>query len=82
MVGWRVNPAARAGETRTRDCADNVLPFWVVLQGDVARDPKRVREMHFWFAEYSAHLFFWSNSADAKAPISHFNKYLRNLLLP
>jgi len=61
---------------------DNVLPFWVVLQGDVARDPKRVREMHFWFAEYSAHLFFWSNSADAKAPISHFNKYLRNLLLP
>ena len=37
---------------------NDVLPFWVVFQGDIARDPKRVREVTCWYAEYSAHFFF------------------------
>lgn len=59
---------------------NNVLPFWVVFQGDVARDPKRVREITCWYVEYTAHYFFWSNSADDKSIINHFNKKLKHLL--
>lgn len=59
---------------------DDVLPFWVVFQGDIARDPKRVREIHCWYGEYTAHFFVWSDSSDEKALISHFDKNLRHLL--
>ena len=59
---------------------DNVLPFWIVFQGDIARDPKRVREITCWFAEYSAHFFMWSNSTSDKLLIKHFNSKLKHLL--
>lgn len=59
---------------------NDVLPFWVVFQGDVARDPKRVREITCWYDEHSAHFFMWSNSADGNALINHFNKKLKHLL--
>ena len=29
----------------------SILPFWVVLEGDITRDPKRNREIAFWFDE-------------------------------
>lgn len=60
---------------------DDVLPFWVVFQGDIARDPKRVREIHCWYAGYLPHIFLWSNSADATALIRHFDTKLKHLLL-
>jgi hypothetical protein len=59
---------------------NDVLPFWVVFQGDVARDPKRVREVTCWYAEYSAHFFFWHDSADHQSIINHFNNKLKHLL--
>jgi len=59
---------------------EDVLPFWVVFQGDIARDPKRVREIHFWYGEHSAHFFLWCNSADAESIINHFNTRLKHLL--
>lgn len=59
---------------------EDVLPFWVVFQGDIARDPKRVREIHFWYGDYSDHFFLWGNRADEKAIISHFNNKLKHLL--
>lgn len=59
---------------------DDVLPFWVVFQGDIARDPKRVREIHFWYGEYSDHFFLWGNPADETSIIDHFNKKLKPLL--
>ena len=58
----------------------DVLPFWVVFQGDIARDPKRVREIHFWYGEYADHFFMWSDSLDEKSVTSHFNKKLKRLL--
>ncbi len=59
---------------------DKILPFWVVFQGDIARDPKRVREITYWYAEYSAHFFMWSNSTSDKLLIKHFNNDLKYLL--
>lgn len=59
---------------------NSVLPFWVVFQGDIARDPKRVREIHCWYAGYSAHFFLWGNSTNGKSLVNHFNKKLKYLL--
>lgn len=60
---------------------NKALPFWVVFQGDIARDPKRVREIHCWYGKYSAHFFLWHNSADGTSLINHFNTKLKHLLL-
>ena len=59
---------------------DNVLPFWTVFQGDITRDPCRVREITCWYAEYSAHFFMWRNTADEKPLINHFETKLKHLL--
>jgi len=59
---------------------DDVIPFWVVFQGDIARDPKRVREIHFWYGDHSNHFFLWCNSADGESVINHFNTKLKHLL--
>lgn len=60
---------------------DDVLPFWTVFQGDIARDPCRVREVTLWYDDYSAHFFMWRNSKDPAPLIKHFDTYLKHLLL-
>ncbi len=57
------------------------LPFWVVFQGDITRDPCRVREITFWYDKYFGHFFMWRNSEDSKPLIDHFNRYLKHLLI-
>jgi len=37
---------------------DDVLPFWTVFQGDITRDPCRVREITCWYAKHTAHYLF------------------------
>jgi hypothetical protein len=59
---------------------NDILPFWVVFQGDIARDPKRVREITCWYAEQSDHFFMWGDSSDKQPLLNHFNKKLRHLL--
>ncbi len=58
----------------------NVLPFWVVFQGDITRDPCRVREVTCWYGKHSAHFFMWRNQANEKPLINHFNSKLKHLL--
>jgi len=57
-----------------------VIPIWVVFIGDITRDPKRVREVTFWYDEHSGHFFMWRNQTDEKPLISHFNDNLKHLL--
>ena len=59
---------------------DDVLPFWVVFQGDITRDPKRVREITTWYGEYTAHIFFWRDVTNKESLINHFTNNLRILL--
>ena len=59
----------------------DVLPFWTVFQGDITRDPCRVREITCWYDEYTAHYFLWRNSKEPAMLIAHFNENLRSLLL-
>ena len=58
---------------------EGVLPFWIVLQGDITRDPKRVREIHHWFSDNKNHFFLWQDTTDATRIIEHFNK-LKHIL--
>lgn len=59
---------------------NDILPFWIVLQGDVARDPKRVREIHCWFEGQIDHFFLWMDSSNATPLINHFNMKIKPLL--
>lgn len=58
----------------------DILPFWVVLEGDITRDPKRNREIAFWFDKYDKNYFMWRPNAGPKPLIKHFNKYLKKYL--
>jgi len=60
---------------------DDVLPFWIVFQGDITRDPKRVREITFWFDEYQDHFFMWRDSMTDQDLIDHFDLKLKKHLL-
>lgn len=59
---------------------EDVLPFWIVFQGDIARDPKRVREVTCWYAGHPGHFFMWRDTTDPAPLIRHFNDNLRHLL--
>ena len=61
--------------------SNEVLPFWVVFQGDITRDPCRVREITLWYNGYSSHFFMWRNSKNEKSLIEDFEIKLKKLLL-
>ena len=60
--------------------SDNIMPFWIVFQGDITRDPCRVREITCWFAGFTAHYFFWRNTKNKQLLISHFLEKIKPLL--
>ncbi|MDR3181599.1 MAG: MunI family type II restriction endonuclease [Planctomycetaceae bacterium] len=60
---------------------DGILPFWVVFQGDITRDPKRVREITLWYEKYPEHFFMWYDNADETPLVEHFNKHFKDILL-
>lgn len=60
--------------------AEPALPFWVIFQGDIARDPKRVREVTLWYQGHPGHFFFWRNNAEPTPLISHFEQHILPLI--
>lgn len=58
---------------------NHVLPFWTVFQGDITRDPCRVREITCWYDEHTAHYFMWRDGTNSKPLINHFDKRLKGL---
>ncbi len=59
---------------------ENNLPFWTVFQGDITRDPCRVREITCWYGDYTANFFFWRDSSNSTSLVEHFIKYIKPLL--
>lgn len=57
-----------------------ILPFWVVFEGDITRDPKRNREVAFWFDTYTSNYFMWRPNMTEKEIIEHFELYLKKYL--
>lgn len=58
----------------------DILPFWVVFEGDITRDPKRNREVAFWFGPYDKNYFMWRPNMTAEDLTYHFDRYLRPYL--
>lgn len=58
----------------------DILPFWVVFQGDITRDPKRNREIAFWFSNYDKNFFMWRPFMTGEDLINHFERYLKKYL--
>lgn len=58
----------------------DVLPFWTVFQGDITRDPCRVREITCWYDDYTSHYFFWRDSKNPEKLIEHFENFIAPLL--
>lgn len=59
---------------------DNVLPFWTVFQGDITRDPLRVREIKLWYDNHHAHYFLWRDRKNPAPLIEHFIQHIKPLL--
>lgn len=60
--------------------SEEILPFWVVFQGDITRDPKRVREIMFWYDTYQDNYFMWRPLESGQALLNHFNNKLKKYL--
>ena len=58
----------------------SILPFWVVFEGDITRDPKRNREVAFWFGKYDKNYFMWRPNMTNDDLTWHFDTYLRPYL--
>lgn len=56
------------------------LPFWTVFQGDITRDPCRVREITCWYQGFDAHFFFWRQAPNPELLFEHFETLLAPLL--
>ena len=56
------------------------LPFWTVFQGDITRDPCRVREITCWYDTFNAHFFFWRDAPDPDLLFKHFDELIAPLL--
>lgn len=59
---------------------EDVLPFWVVFEGDITRDPKRVREITFWFDKYYMNFFMWRPNTSGDQLLKHFEENLKKYL--
>lgn len=59
---------------------EDILPFWVVFEGDITRDPKRNREVAFWFNGFDKNYFMWRPNMTGENLIEHFDRYLRPYL--
>ena len=59
---------------------DDNLPFWTVFQGDITRDPCRVREITCWYGDKKGHFFFWRDTTDPSPLFDHFDEHLALLL--
>ncbi|MDR0926630.1 MAG: MunI family type II restriction endonuclease [Ignavibacteria bacterium] len=58
----------------------NILPFCTVFQGDITRDPCRVREITLWYDSYSNHFFFWRDTNDPSKLLDHFENFILPLI--
>ena len=60
---------------------DDVLPFWTVFQGDITRDPCRVREITCWYDDLKGHFLFWRDATNPEPLIAHFEEHIQPLLM-
>lgn len=62
----------------TGKLSEEILPFWLIIVGDITRDPRRNREIAFWFQEYTKNYYMWRDTNDVGDMLDFFE----NNLLP
>lgn len=63
---------------KTGKLSNEILPFWLVIVGDITRDPRRNREIAFWFQNYTKNYYMWRDTND----IGDMLDFFENNLLP
>lgn len=58
-----------------------ILPFWVVYVGDITRDPRRNREIAYWFQGYEGNYYMWRDQNDVDDLLDFFENNLLPYLL-
>ncbi len=61
--------------------SEDILPFWLVFVGDITRDPRRNREIAYWFQGYSGNYFMWRDTNDLGSMLDFFESNLLPHLL-
>ncbi len=61
--------------------SEEILPFWLVIVGDITRDPRRNREIAFWFQEYTKNYYMWRDTSDVGDMLDFFENNLLPYLL-
>lgn len=67
--------------SKTGGLSEEILPFWLVVVGDIARDPRRNREIAFWFQEYTKNYYMWRDTDDVGDMLDFFENNLLPYLL-
>ena len=65
----------------TSGISEEILPFWHVFVGDITRDPRRNREIAFWFQQYTKNYYMWRNIDDIDDMLNFFEKNLLPYML-
>ncbi|PJG83087.1 MunI family type II restriction endonuclease [Caviibacterium pharyngocola] len=60
--------------------SQDILPFWLVLVGNITRDPKRNREIAFWYKGYEKNFYMWRNTEDIGSMLDFFENNLLSYL--
>lgn len=66
---------------KTGKLSDEILPFWLVIVGDITRDPRRNREIAYWFQEYTKNYYMWRDTSDVGDMLDFFENNLLPYLL-
>jgi len=66
---------------KTSKISNKILPFWVVFVGDITMDPKRNREIAYWYQGFEKNFFMWRDEKDLGSPLDFFENNLLKYLL-
>ena len=61
--------------------SEEILPFWLVIVGDITRDPRRNREIAYWFQDYTKNYYMWRDTNDVGDMLDFFENNLLPYLL-
>lgn len=65
----------------TGGLSQEILPFWLVIVGDITRDPRRNRELAYWFQEYTKNYYMWRDTNEVGDMLDFFENNLLPYLL-
>ena len=65
----------------TGGLSEEILPFWLVIVGDITRDPRRNREIAYWFQDYTKNYYMWRDTNDEGDMLDFFENNLLPYLL-